>query len=165
MSAKTSREPTVTHHSDPARRVTGAGDDDVAGARGIGNEIAGTVHGSAQQAGREINNHWWSYVRLDLSYVIDELFRGRGFGRLLMIVGLLVALAGFGGWMYIIFQGFELSDPAQNPLDARVFGLPAPTVAFAAFFGGGVLASVGLGISGAARSRRERDHWPPARGF
>jgi hypothetical protein len=37
----------------------------------------------------------------------DELFSGRGPGRVLVVLGLLVALAGFAGWVYVVFGFFD----------------------------------------------------------
>ena len=89
---------------------------------------------------------------------MDELFKGRGFGRLLMAIGLLIALAGFAGWMYLIFSGFTGSDGNQIPdlFEAELFGLPAAMVAFGSFALGGIVAAIGKGMSKAAREHAER---------
>jgi hypothetical protein len=126
--------------------------------------MGGVVHGDAQQAARDINNQsWnqnWNDIQLDTPDVMDELFRGRGLARLLMVLGLLVALAGFGGWMYMIFQGgASLEDPSFDPFAAEIGGLPAPMVAFGAFLVGGIIASIGTGMSRASRERRRELEW------
>ncbi len=87
----------------------------------------------------------------------QELFAGRGPGRLLMAVGLVVAFVGFGLWMSVIFSGFGDLDPTgPGPFDTTVFGLNRPVVGFAMFGGGAVLAQLGSGMSKAARRRQER---------
>ena len=102
----------------------------------------------------------------------DELFRGRGVGRVLMVVGSLVALAGFGIVGYFIFvfafgsdiNDFggpgELSDPFQKEL---LPGVPMVAAGFGLFAVGGVLAGIGATMSKAARKReeelRQRQRW------
>ena len=85
----------------------------------------------------------------------DELFQGRGLGRALMAIGGLIALIGFGMWMYVIFSGFggSISDPFGIEL---VPGVPMGVVGFVAFGAGGVLAAIGSGMSKSARKREER---------
>lgn len=96
----------------------------------------------------------------------DELFHGAGAGRLLMAVGLIAVVAGFGMWMAFIFTGFSPPsgvDPFEwNPFTdgARVLGLPQPVVGFILFAGGGLVASMGSGLSRAARRRRGDDVHP-----
>jgi hypothetical protein len=113
----------------------------------VGNQMAigGNNYGELHQAGRDIriskNKH------LIVEDPMDELFRGQGLGRALMAIGLLIALAGFAGWMYVIFSAGRdggVSDP---------FAGPEPMVAFGAFAVGGVIASIGKGMSKAARER------------
>jgi len=85
----------------------------------------------------------------------DELFQGRGFGRLLMIAGSLIAIAGFALFVSVIFQGASLP-PEENAIVAlKIFGVPRVVVGFSAFGGGGVLAATGQGLSKAARKREE----------
>ena len=51
---------------------------------------------------------------------MDELFQGRGLGRLLMAVGLVVALVGFAGWMYLILSAAtSVGDGDPSPAGAR----------------------------------------------
>jgi hypothetical protein len=131
-------------------------------------DLGGVVHGDAQQAMRDINNQsWnqnWNDLRLDTPDVMDEIFRGRGLARLLMVLGLLVALAGFGGWMYMIFQGgTSVQDPSFDPFAAEIGELPAPMVAFGAFLAGGIITSIGMGMSRASRERRRELEWRRAR--
>jgi hypothetical protein len=112
-------------------------------------------------------------VRVENDYdAWDELFRGRGVGRVLMAVGSLIALAGFGIVGYFIFVfGFgsnindfggpgELTDPFQKEL---LPGVPMVAAGFGLFVVGGVLAGIGGGMSKAARKReeelRQRQRW------
>lgn len=118
-------------------------------------------YGPIHQAGRDVNVQNRHDYQLALDEPMDELFQGRGLGRLLMVIGLLVALSGFAGWMYLILSaGPSIDDPsAIRSFDREVFGLPAALVAFGAFALGGVIASVGASMSKAARTRersRER---------
>jgi hypothetical protein len=91
---------------------------------------------------------------------VQELFSGRGPGRLLMAVGLVVAIAGFAIWMSVIFSGFtyEPGSGGPSPFEKQVLGFNAPVVGFAMFAGGGLLAQLGAGMSKAARRRQERRH-------
>jgi FHA domain len=102
----------------------------------------------------------------------DELYRGRGVGRVLMAVGGIVALVGFGLVLWFMFSAFgssiddfggpgELSDPFQKEL---LPGVPLLAAGFGLFLAGGVLAGIGGGMSKAARKReeelrRERQRW------
>jgi hypothetical protein len=84
----------------------------------------------------------------------DELVAGRGSGRVLAWVGLLVALGGFAGWMYVIFTGF--GGDVSGPLDLElVDGVPLAPAAFGAFLVGGLVYGLGASISKAARRREE----------
>jgi hypothetical protein len=93
----------------------------------------------------------------------DELFSGKGFGRVLMALGWIIALTGFGALMYFIFTATsapdssgQLTDPFAREL---VPGVPFVAAAFGAFLIGGILAGIGSGMSKAARKRaaaRER---------
>jgi hypothetical protein len=89
----------------------------------------------------------------------DEIWQGRGVGRALMIVGGMLAVAGFAMWMVFIFSAMSL-DPGDvgNPfLDAKLVGdIPLSIAGFASFALGGVLAGVGGGMSKAARKRAEQ---------
>ena len=124
-------------------------------------------------AGRDQYND--NSVRVEGDYdPWDELFRGRGIGRVLMAVGGVVALVGFGLVMYFIFSAFgsgidnfggpgELGDPFGKEL---LPGVPLLAAGFGLFLAGGVLAGIGAGMSKAARRReeelrRERGRWQP----
>lgn len=84
----------------------------------------------------------------------DEIFQGKGPGRVLAVVGMVVALVGFGIWMALIFSGFGVNDPNDTtPFDRTFAGIPLLAIGFALFLGGGILAGVGSGMSKAARRR------------
>jgi hypothetical protein len=84
----------------------------------------------------------------------DELVAGRGGGRVLAWVGLLVALGGFAGWMYVIFTGF--GGGLNSPLDLElVDGVPLAPAAFGAFLVGGLMYGLGAAMSKAARKREQ----------
>ena len=85
----------------------------------------------------------------------DEFFQGRGFGRLLMIAGILIALVGFALFASVIFEGASLPPEDNAFVVVRTFGLPRVVVGFSMFAIGGVLAGIGQGLSKAARKRRE----------
>jgi len=90
----------------------------------------------------------------------DEMFQGRGFGRYLMIFGMLLALGGFGliGYFFAIAFGSSIDDPVgQDPMAAELVpGVPILPVGAAAFLLGGILTGIGSGMSKAARKRDER---------
>ena len=117
-------------------------------------DISGAVTGDVQQVGRDNIIDYSTHTQLDVPEPFDELFLGRGLGRLLLVVGLLIALAGFGGWMYLILHGGEIDDPSVNPFDDKILGLSAPMVAFGSLALGAVISQIGLAMSRAARQRR-----------
>lgn len=90
----------------------------------------------------------------------DEMFQGRGFGRFLMIFGMLLSLGGFAliGYFFMIAFGSSIDDPVgQNPMAAELVpGVPILPVGAGAFLLGGILAGIGSGMSKAARKREER---------
>jgi hypothetical protein len=131
------------------------------------NEFRGDNYGDIHQAARDVNVHSRHEYRYGPDDPIDELFQGRGAGRLLMAVGLVVALAGFAGWMYLILSAATSvgdGDPSSGggPFETEWLGLPAGMVAFGAFALGGVIAGIGGAMSKAARAReRELRHAQP----
>ena len=131
------------------------------------NEFRGDNYGDIHQAGRDVNVHARHEHRYGPDDPIDELFQGRGPGRLLMAVGLVVALCGFAGWMYLILSaatsvGDGGPSSGGGPFETEWLGLPAGMVAFGAFALGGVIAGIGGSMSKAARAReRELRHAQP----
>ena len=126
-----------------------------AGVPAVGNHIGGDAFGDVVTAGRDVNYQRWDIENnLAPDDPLDELFKGRGPGRVVMVVGLLIAVAGFAGWMALIFSGIGSNDPTgPTPFDHELLGLPALAVAFASFALGGVVASIGMAMSKAARER------------
>lgn len=127
---------------------------------GVSNGVGRDNHGEIVQAGRDINYDYDVDIlnSLELDDPMDELFKGRGAGRSLMAIGLLIALTGFGGWMYLILSGGAkiAGGHPVDPFSVELFGVPAAMVAFGSFLVGGVIASIGKGMSKAARERAER---------
>lgn len=118
---------------------------------GSHHEVSGTVHRDVYQAGGNIDRS-----RHETHEEPDpwrELSLGRGPGRLLMAVGMLIAFAGFGAWMYFILDAGGLDDPGVNPFDATILGLSAPLVAFGSAAFGAIVSHIGFGMSRAARER------------
>jgi hypothetical protein len=127
------------------------------------NQVTAQVNAQAFGSGSvRVGDDYYTAYHSDDYDPSDELFSGRGPGRALAVLGLLVALAGFGGWVYVIFGFFD--ENVDNPFSRELLpGLPLAPVAFAAFLVGGVLYGLGLGMSKAARKRFERQHPPRGR--
>lgn len=125
---------------------------------GLSNSVGHDNYGEIIQAGRDLRYDVDYNTRLELDDPMDELFKGRGFGRFLMAIGLLIALAGFAGWAYLILSGFTEPNGNEIPdfFGAELFGVPAAMVAFGSFALGGIIATIGKGMSKAARERAER---------
>lgn len=126
----------------------------------------GPIQGTINQAGRDVHAPSWHEHRYEQTEPIDELFRGRGAGRLMLALGLIVAFAGFGLWVWLILStGASLtdSDELPNPLEREVAGLPAALVGFGAFVGGGIVAGLGSSMSKSARLREENRYRGGAR--
>ena len=87
----------------------------------------------------------------------------RGFGYVLAIVGLAIALAGFAVAAYAIIalaSGARAGDASVNPFTQPIWrGVPIPALAagFGLFYLGGVLLTVGAGVFTA--------EWTEAEGF
>lgn len=100
---------------------------------------------------------WKQKVKITADYEpTDELFNGEGPGRVIAIIGGLVALAGFA-WFGAHIFGFI------NGVSSAAAGGPAPTgfpptigFAFATFGIGAVLLAIGTGMSKARRKRNGR---------
>lgn len=81
---------------------------------------------------------------------------GQGPGRALMVLGVLVALAGFVIWVSLILGLLGGTGSAAVPTDPfaeQLWGAPKAPLGFAAFGGGAVLFGVGAALSKAARRR------------
>jgi FHA domain len=133
-----------------------AGDTEQMSALRLDNRVGRDNYGHIVQAGRDVSyDEWHVENRLQVDDPWDEMFTGAGVGRALMVLGLIVALAGFGGWAALIFSGISGNDPSFDPFARHFLGLPVAPIAFGAFLLGGVIAGVGRGMSRAARSRQE----------
>jgi hypothetical protein len=87
----------------------------------------------------------------------DELVSGTGPGRFVAIIGLLLAMAGFLGVGWVIYDAFGHGGPGSSPLDLEIVaGVPVLPVAFVMFLAGGILHGLGTSASKAARKRREQ---------
>ena len=122
------------------------------------NRFARDNYGDINQAGRDINIDQRNEYRFTEDNPLDEVFQGQGPGRLLVVIGLVIALSGFAGWMYVIFSGAASVGEMHpsNPFDTEILGLPAPIVAFGAFAAGGLVAAIGVSMSKAARESERR---------
>ena len=86
----------------------------------------------------------------------DGFFRGRGPGRVLMGLGLCVALFCFAGWMSIVVTGMQSDsvrsgDPLGVPLGS---GMPVGALYLLGVPFGGILAVIGRSMAKAAADRR-----------
>lgn len=138
---------------------------DIHGGRQLLNHVRARTNvqafGGGNAAGRDYyaGNHYQTSNDYDPG---DELVAGQGAGRLLAWVGLLVALGGFAGWMYVIFTGF--GGGLDGPLGLElVDGVPFAPAAFGAFLVGGLVYGLGASISKAARKREEERLRRPGR--
>jgi hypothetical protein len=111
-----------------------------------------TNYGQINQAARDVNIRNWSESHYGQDNPLEELFRGRGAGRVLIFVGLIIALSGFAVWMSLIFSGIG-AETTTNPFEKHILGLPIAPVAFGAFAVGGLIAALGGAMSKAARTR------------
>ena len=87
----------------------------------------------------------------------NELVAGRGIGRFVAIIGLMVTLAGFLGVAAVIYDAFQNGSPGSSPLDLEIVpGIPLLSVGFLAFLFGGIVYGLGTSTSKAARTRHEQ---------
>ncbi|MGO1051180.1 FHA domain-containing protein [Crossiella sp. CA198] len=89
---------------------------------------------------------------------MTALTEGAGVGRLIMAVGLLIALAGFALFAWTIFSGMSGISGGRpiDPFGMKFYGLPAVPLGFGAFAAGGIIASIGGAMAKSARRRRDR---------
>ncbi|HEV2782988.1 MAG TPA: hypothetical protein VGX25_26680 [Actinophytocola sp.] len=90
---------------------------------------------------------------------LDAMVSGKGIGRLLAGIGMLVMLAGFGGVGFVIVSFIMKIGPdsaADNPFDATYDGITILPVALVAFVAGALLMAIGTAMAKAARRRHDR---------
>jgi hypothetical protein len=91
-----------------------------------------------------------------------------GAGRTLTVLGLIVALTGGAGWLWLILAfvssmgGGRIAD---HPFDTQVGGIQLGSGGLVAILIGSLLAIAGTWLTRAARSRYERAKWDPTRPF
>jgi hypothetical protein len=87
----------------------------------------------------------------------DELVAGQGIGRFVAIIGLTVTLAGFLGFVWVMYDAFRNGGPGSSPLDLEILpGVPMLPVGFLAFLFGGIVYGLGTTASKAARKRQQQ---------
>ena len=127
---------------------------DEAGARPLINEVRSVgINAQLFAPGQiHIGDHYESNYSNDYDPG-DEIIIGQGPGRVLAVLGLLIGLAGFGGWIYFIFTGFGGGD---DFLEFELLpGVPFAPVAFGAFVVGGIVYGLGASMSKAARQQAQ----------
>ena len=85
-----------------------------------------------------------------------EVMRTPGWGRRLAILGILVVVGAWLGFMSLIFTG-TIDD---SPFERRLFGIPMALMFFGLFIAGGVISVLGFTIAGGKRPDRK-----PRQGF
>lgn len=114
------------------------------------------VHNQGMYAEGNLHYRHGDYYHIDNGGEFDPLASGRGVGRLITVIGSLIALAGFAGFGYVIFSGFSVRDASWDPMTIQVAGLPLLAVGFGSFVLGGVIAGIGASMAKAARERYDR---------
>lgn len=135
--------------------------------RRVDNRQSRQVHNQGMYA--EGNVHYqegdYYHVQQGQTDPFDDIAGGRGIGRLIAAIGVVIALAGFGGWMYVIFSGFSAKDASFDPMAIEFHGFPLMVVGFVAFGAGGIIAAIGGAMAKAARRRYDRDRYHRRRRF
>lgn len=80
----------------------------------------------------------------------DEIFQGRGPGRVVAIAGMIVALAGFAWFAWTLFSTAAYQGPGIPEFPTQI------GYAFGMFALGGLISSIGVGMSRARRRREGR---------
>ncbi|MFI7706275.1 FHA domain-containing protein [Nonomuraea sp. NPDC049480] len=137
-----------------AASSAGYGFGDVRGPVNAGSGIQ-YVGGHHQSAGRDIYGDNYD-IQVNSDYEpFDEIFQGKGFGRVLLILGSMIALAGFGVWASLILGAMTSNDFSDPFTQELIPGIPQAPAGFGLFVAGGVLAAIGSSMSKAARKRME----------
>ncbi len=120
-----------------------------------GRPPAGEYHAGRDlyAAGRDIHHN----VRVTNDYdPSDEVFQGRGIGRLLAVIGGVIALGGFCLLADFIYRAATIGGTSNLFGLELAPGVPQIPVGFGAFLAGGILSGIGTGMSKAARKRASR---------
>ncbi|GAA1758007.1 FHA domain-containing protein [Agromyces humatus] len=132
-------------------RVSGNGRQNFVDGDQVGRDKIGGDRIGRDQYNSAVNQTWKQKVKISADYEpTDELFNGEGPGRVIAILGGLIALGGFAWFASHIFG-------AMTATNTGGFG-PPPTIGYAfAMFGiGAVLFAIGTGMSKARRKRNGR---------
>lgn len=132
----------------------------------FGDVSAGTIN----NAGRDVNHSYDNRQHHNYELTTPEgealslMATGKGLGRPIMFLGMLMSLVGFGLFGSGIIRFIKAGADAMaadsfaappSPLGPEVFGgVPLGAVGFALFALGGVVSSIGLVMAKAARERR-----------
>jgi hypothetical protein len=97
-------------------------------------------------------------IDIDSDNAFQELFSGKGAGRVIAWFGLVILIIGFSIWMSVIFSGIANLSAGEisSPFNKEILGLNAPITGFAMFGIGGLMMNIGVGMSKAARKREVR---------
>ena len=91
-----------------------------------------------------------------------------GAGRTITVLGLIVALTGGAGWLWLILafvSSMGGGTIADHPFDTQVAGIHLGSGGLVAIIVGSLLAVAGSWLTRASRSRYERAKWDPTRPF
>jgi hypothetical protein len=97
----------------------------------------------------------------------DRVIPG-GAGRTISLLGLIIALTGGAGWLWLILAFVSSMGGGkidEHSFDTRVAGIPLGSGGLLAIIIGGLLAVAGSWLARATRSRYERAKWDPTRPF
>lgn len=122
------------------------------------------LHDNRSYDQRRYDNRRYDQRRYEEAHItvdndpMTALTEGAGVGRLIMVVGLLVALAGFALFAWTIFSGMSGVSGGRpvDPFSMQFYGIPAVPLGFGSFAAGGILASIGGAMAKSARRRRDR---------
>ncbi|MEV7098405.1 FHA domain-containing protein [Amycolatopsis sp. NPDC051045] len=135
----------------------------------FGDVSAGTIN----NAGRDVNHSYDNRQHHNYELTTPEgealslMATGKGLGRPIMFLGMLMSLVGFGLFGSVIFRAMKADSEVMSrgsftaspsPFGPEVFGgVPLVAVGFALFVLGGVVSSIGLVMAKAAHERRRRN--------
>ncbi|HEX6341225.1 FHA domain-containing protein [Umezawaea sp.] len=160
-------------YRDPARGDTHHPRTRVSRRPAPGTSYGDVTAGTFNHAGRDVNNSYDQsrHNRFEFTtpegQALEELATGRGAGRAVMLLGLVMILAGFGIWAAVILRfiasiSSTVSAPSADFTPPELLGppvldgVPLGVVGFGLFVLGMVVNGIGLVVSRSARARRER---------